>query len=246
MLLCTFAICAGNVSICGAGYGRHDIKAITNRALVRQNVTYQHTNIGEFPDYAKYKDSKVLIVCSSSSRKLSPQEMELLKSWVSNGGTLLLMGRAVNSLAAVKDWKWCGLSHVTNAKEYEINALVPDSPILKGFKFFPFKDVLSCRVKAPAKAILGDGKNTFVAELALGKGKIYVLVNEYFRMAAKKRNHPFHKEYLKIIQNIIDLAAPTSDSNVQGDQLKQWQKKNSGGPSACPLTSAPPKSTGVF
>lgn len=221
-------LCAGNVSICGAGYGRHDIKAITNRALVRQNVTYQHTNIGEFPDHAKYKDSKVLIICSSTSRKPSPREMEQLKSWVSNGGTLLLMGRAINSLGSVKEWKWCGLSHVTNAKEYEITALVPDSPILKGFKFFPFKDVLGSRIKPPARAILGDEKVAFISELTLGKGKIYVLANEYFRMAAKKRNHPFQKEYLKIIQNIIDLAAPTSDSNVQGDQLKQWQKKNSG------------------
>ena len=134
MLFCTFAICAGNVSICGTGYGRHDIKAIINRALVRQDVTYQHTNIGEFPDYAKYRDSKVLIICSSITKKLTPKEMEQLKSWVSNGGTLLLMGRAINSLGSVKDWKWSGLSHVTNAKEYEVKALEPDSPILKGFK----------------------------------------------------------------------------------------------------------------
>ncbi len=226
--LAAVLLSGGNVSICGTGYGKHDIKAIINRALVRENVTYQYTNIGEFPDYAKYKNSKVLIVCSTSSKKLDPQTTEQLKSWVSNGGTLLLMGRAINSLAPAKDWKWSGLSHVTNAKEYEVNALVPDSPVLKGFKFFPFKDVLGSRIKPPARAILGDDKTTFIAELALGKGKIYVLANEYFRMAAKKRNHPFHKEYLKIIQNIIDLAAPTSDSNVQDDQLSQWQKKRSG------------------
>lgn len=227
-IISSLLLCAGNVSICGAGYGRHDIKAIINRALVRESVTYQHTNIGEFPDYEKYKESKVLIICSSSSKKLDPQSTQQLKSWVSNGGTLLLLGRSINSLAPAKDWKWSGLSHVTNAKEYEVKALEPDSPILKGFEFFPFKDVLGSRIKPPAKAILGDGKTTLIAELSLGKGKIYVLANEYFRMASKQRNHPFHKEYLKIIQNIIDLAAPTSDSNVQGDQLKQWQKKNSG------------------
>lgn len=226
--LAAVLLSGGNVSICGTGYGTHDIKAIINRALVRENVTYQYTNIGEFPDYAKYKNSKVLIVCSTSSKKLDPQTTEQLKSWVSNGGTLLLMGRAINSLAPAKDWKWSGLSHVTNAKEYEVKALVPDSPILKGFKFFPFKDVLGSRIKPPAKAILGDGKTTLIAELSLGKGKIYVLANEYFRMASKRRNHPFHKEYLKIIRNIIDLAAPTSDSNVQDDQLSQWQKKRSG------------------
>lgn len=226
--LAAVLLSGGNVSICGTGYGTHDIKAIINRALVRENVTYQYTNIGEFPDYAKYKNSKVLIVCSTSSKKLDPQTTEQLKSWVSNGGTLLLMGRAINSLAPAKDWKWSGLSHVTNAKEYEVKALVPDSPVLKGFKFFPFKDVLGSRIKPPAKAILGDGKTTLIAELSLGKGKIYVLANEYFRMVSKRRNHPFHKEYLKIIRNIIDLAAPTSDSNVQDDQLSQWQKKRSG------------------
>lgn len=226
--LAAVLLSGGNVSICGTGYGTHDIKAIINRALVRENVTYQYTNIGEFPDYAKYKNSKVLIVCSTSSKKLDPQTTEQLKSWISNGGTLLLMGRAINSLAPVKDWKWSGLSHVTNAKEYEVKALVPDSPVLKGFKFFPFKDVLGSRIKPPAKAILGDGKTTLIAELSLGKGKIYVLANEYFRMVSKRRNHPFHKEYLKIIRNIIDLAAPTSDSNVQDDQLSKWQKKRSG------------------
>ena len=122
---------AGNVSICGTGYGRHDIKAIINRVLVRKDVTYQYTNIGEFPDYAKYKNSKVLIICSSSSKKLNNQTTEQLKSWVSKGGTLLLMGRAINSLDPAKSWKWSGLSHVSTAKEYEVKALVPDSPILK-------------------------------------------------------------------------------------------------------------------
>ena len=227
-IISSLLLCAGNVSICGSGYGRHDIKMIINRALVRQNITYQYTNIGEFPDYAKYKNSKVLIICSSSSKKLTPQEMTQLKSWVSNGGTLLLMGRAINSLAVAKDWKWSGLSHVTNAKEYEVRALEPDSPILKGFKYLPFKDVLGSRVTPPAKAILGNEKTALIAELDLGKGKIYVLANEYFRMAAKKTNHPFQNEYLKIIQNIIDLAAPTSDSNVRGDQLSVWQKKCGG------------------
>ena len=71
MAAASLLLCAGNVSICGAGYGRHDIKAIINRALVRQSVTYQYANIGEFPDYAKYKDSKVLIICSSTSSAFS-------------------------------------------------------------------------------------------------------------------------------------------------------------------------------
>ena len=226
VLFSAFVLCAGNVSICGAGYGRHDIKIIINRVLVRQNVIYQHKNIGEKLEYDKYKNSKLLIICSSLAQKPSAEDINKLKNWISNGGTLLLTGRAINSLGKVKEVAaWTGFRYVSNAKEYEIKAVKADSPLLKGFEFFSFKDVLATSVTPPAQIILGNGKNCFLGQRKLGKGMIYVAVNEYFRMAAKKNNHPFQKEYLKILQNIVDLARPTSDGNVQLDQLSAWQKK---------------------
>lgn len=231
LFLCCFAVIAlhaGNVSICGTNYGRHDIKQIINRVLVRRDVIYQHADIGTQLNYDKYKDSAMLIVCSSLKERPSADEIEKLKNWIRNGGVALFTGRAINSLAPARELKWTGVSYVGNAKEYEVKALLPDSPLLKGFEFMPFNDILACRTTPPAQVILGNGQNGFIVQNNIGKGRLYVMVNEYFRMVNKKRNHPFKNEYLKILQNCVDLAKPTTDDNVQNAQLAQWQKTRRG------------------
>ena len=113
LFLCCFAVIAlhaGNVSICGTNYGRHDIKQIINRVLVRKDVIYQHADIGTQLNYDKYKDSAMLIVCSSLEKSPSADEIEKLKNWIRNGGVALFTGRAINSLAPARELKWTCLS----------------------------------------------------------------------------------------------------------------------------------------
>lgn len=198
------SLCGADVAICGAGYGRYEINQITDNVLKRKDVKFTFENIGEFPDYAKYKDSKLLIIATNSKKKFTAGDMEQFKAWVNNGGKVLIMNRAINALAPAKDWKWSGFGWVAR-RQYEAQLLDKDNPIVKDIKFTAFPDALSIQVTAPAKTVIGSGNIALIAESTVGKGKLYLMANEYFRMKAKNWNHPFQKEYLKIIQNIVDI-----------------------------------------
>jgi len=232
-VLTALTVSAGNVQLCGSSYGKHEIKLLVNKAVVREGVIYQHQIVGENIDFKKLPDCKVLIVASSVSKKLTPEEMTALRKWVTDGGHLVLICRAVNGMASVKDWKWAGITNVRVLKKYEVLAVDPASPLLKGI---PAKqdqalfgnEVLAVPVSAPMKIIAGNGNNAFIAEGSFGKGKIYLLAAETFRMFNKQRLHPFREHQLTVIRNILDLAAPTSDSNVRTGLLQDWQQKRGG------------------
>ncbi len=205
MTLSAIIAAAADVVICGSGYGRHEIGQIVNKVLKRKDVKFTFENIGEFPEHARYQKSKLLIVASDSKKKFSPEEMALFKQWITDGGNVLFICRAINALAAPKEWEWLGIAPVYRYK-YDAAILDKENPILKGINFTPFNDILGTKVKAPAKVIIGSGDVALIAESSIGKGKLYLMANEYFRMAAKKWNHPFKDEYLKIMQNIVDLS----------------------------------------
>lgn len=196
---------AADVAICGSNYGKHEIDQITSKVLKSKDVTCSHENIGNFPEYAKYKDSKLLIVASEAKRKFTAEEMTQFQQWLTAGGTALFICRAANSLAPAKSWTWCGMTPVYR---FQYDAQMPDkdNPIVKDIKFTPFKDILGVRVTPPAKVIIGSGDVALIAESSIGKGKLYLMANEYFRMNSKKWNHPFKDEYLRIIRNIVTLS----------------------------------------
>ena len=205
MALSAIIAAAADVVICGSGYGRHEIGQIVNKVLKRKDVKFTFENIGEFPEYAKYQKSKLLIVASEAKRKFTAEEMTQFQQWLTAGGTALFICRAANSLAPAKSWTWCGMTPVYR---FQYDAQMPDkdNPIVKDIKFTPFKDILGVRVTPPAKVIIGSGDVALIAESSIGKGKLYLMANEYFRMNSRNWNHPFKDEYLRIIRNIVNLS----------------------------------------
>ena len=231
--LAALAVSAGNVQLCGNSYGVHEIKLLINKAVVREDVIYQYQKTGDCIDFTKLPDCKVLIVASSVSKKPTPEEMATLRKWVMDGGHLVLICRSVNGIASVKDWKWAGITLVRVLKKYDVFAVDPASPLFKGIKIEKGRplfqnEVLAIPVSEPMKVIAGNGKNAFIAEGSFGKGKIYLFAAETFRMFNKQHLHPFREQQLQVIRNILDLAKPTSDSNVRTGLLEDWQQKRGG------------------
>lgn len=225
------ALCAGNVILVGASYGRSETRLLINRVAVSEEQIYRHENAGEDIPFEKLPDCSLLVVATAVKTPLSDEQMKTLQQWVENGGNLLLIAHVARTMAPLNTWKWAGFSNFTVARKegFPIGVVNRASPLLNGLKL-PEGELFSgsaAFVPEPSMDVALGGAGRCSAGVAkVGKGRVFVLAQEYFRLV--NRNNPFAENWLQILRNIFALTNPRSDADVQKELLSEWRKRRGG------------------
>ncbi len=234
--LCTiFNLDAGGVGILGHSYGRYDVKLIINRVLVGKGRTVQYENLKTTLPVDRLKEFNLIIVCSSAAKALTADEMKKLQDYVTEGGHLVLTQAAPRELAG--GWgplkkgafRWAGINYIEyTRKGLPAKVLKPDSKVLENVKLTPeplwFKTSHVCQPGTAMENIIGTKKACLVGLTPVGKGWVAYLGHELFRLRSKKNFQEQNGAYEQIIRNLVKMAAPTNDTGVRQNMLKNYQQ----------------------
>lgn len=162
----------------------------------------QTASLDEAPTAARLKNAAVYIIVDPDTRKetanpnfIGKQHIKVLKNWVKNGGTLVLLANDTSN---------CEISHFNQlATEFGIRftdknrnmvknnqfeqgavSVPPGHPIFKTSRKIFIKELSVLDVHPPAQATLTAGGDVIMAVARLGKGRVFALgdpwiYNEY-------------------------------------------------------------------
>ncbi len=229
-LLC-FSLCGGEVILVGTSYGHHETRLLINQVAVSDERIYRHENAGEDIPFEKLPGCSLLVLATAIKTPLSAEQMQTLRQWVENGGNLVLISHIARTASPPKTWGWAGFSNylVTTRDAFPVKVMNRNSPLLNGLQLPEgelFKGGAAFVPEASMDVVLGDTDRCSVGVTKVGKGRVFVLGQEYFRLVHRKVS--FAGNHLKILQNIFAMADPASDADMQKDLLADWQKKRGG------------------
>ncbi|MDD4921259.1 MAG: DUF4350 domain-containing protein [Bacteroidales bacterium] len=126
---------------------------------------------------------------------MTPEDIKVIEAWVKKGGVLMILAN---------DGRNCDLNHLNQLTSrfgikfnsrtmhpvinpnWDMGAFTSFTthPIFKGLKKIYLKEIASLELKAPAKAILSEKGETYMAESKIGKGTVIAvgdpwIYNEY-------------------------------------------------------------------
>ncbi len=210
------------IAITGNSYGRHEVKILINNAIVvDQSETYVYKSFeGELP-LDELNQYGTLIIAHSLKTPLDDSAMKKLKNWVASGGTLILMNHAPNGICGgpaklIKDQMlaWAGIKSIASRGSDDCKVLVQDHEIMKGIETgWLGKVVPLAVVEPPMQSVIGNGQLCLFGVANVGKGRVFYLGPELFRMRTKKL--PLADSYLALIRNVIRTAKPLNQSHKQ-------------------------------
>jgi unsaturated rhamnogalacturonyl hydrolase len=156
----------------------------------------------EKPTAATLKNLSVYIIVdpdttteSTNPNYFQPEDIKAILKWVKKGGVLLVLANDAPNCEFTylnKFMQHFGIifNHVTlhpvTGKQWDMGAFtsLPDHPIFKDVKKIYLKEISSLTLKAPAKSILSENGQIFMAEAKVGKGTVIAIgdpwiYNEY-------------------------------------------------------------------
>lgn len=231
LLLLPALLRGGEIILAGSAYGRHETRLLVNQIAVSEEKVWRHSLAGDDIPLDRLPECSLLVVASSVQTPLAPGQMQRLQEWVGNGGNLLLIAQAARSLAPAEQWRWAGFSQFrVISKGYPVTVVDPASPLLAGLAL-PTGELFSgtaAFVPEPALQVaLGGPGNCMAGWTRVGRGQVFLLAQEYFRLVG--RENPFAPHWRHMLKNIFALATPVSDSDLRQQQLRAWQQKRHGG-----------------
>lgn len=132
---------------------------------------------------------------SKSPNYILPPDIKAIKKWVEKGGVLVLLANDapnceflhLNMLAAEFGMHFNHVSmHPVLNRQWDMGAFTsfPDHPMFKGVSKIYMKEISSIGLQGPAKAVLTEKGDAFVAESRVGKGLVVAIgdpwiYNEY-------------------------------------------------------------------
>ncbi len=225
------------VALVGHSYGIHEVKILINKVIVvSEEETYVYQNCGGNIPISELDKYSLLIVATSVSKALTDDEMEKLKSWVTNGGNLMLIDFAPISLCGGRDelqkkklLSWAGIQSVRSVKAgISCKVIKTDAPFLKGVEFEKNNDGIRiwpenvnriADVIPPMRTIIGDASSCFVGIAQVGKGTVSYFGGELFRMYRRKPE--LSVKYMEIMRNAVRIARPLSQNTMKTAMLEK-------------------------
>ena len=159
---------------------------------------------------------------SKSPNYIQPADIKAIKSWVKNGGVLVLLANDapncefthLNQLAAEFGIHFNHVSlHPVLNKKWDMGAFTsfPDHPIFKGVSKIYMKEISSFKLESPAKPVLTENSIVFMAESKVEKGMVFAvgdpwIYNEYIDHAYL----PADFQNLKAAENLTEYLIKNS------------------------------------
>lgn len=223
------------LALVGGGYGTHEVTSIVRNILDQEDWVFESRGTflpaGEFEKYA------LVVIASSQDRPYTAAEQEIIRQYLEQGGQLLLIQQAPRNMAdaesAAAQSQWLGMSQQAIKAIDPEKAVVAQDPVLKG--------VVSPAGPRPSwiggsqgvvhlaegvQALIGEGDRALVARRDVGKGRVYYLGSEVFRL--RLANSPHRKDsesYLTLIRNILSEANPLTFTQWRESLAKDWKEQ---------------------
>lgn len=153
---------------------------------------------------------------SKSPNYILPADIKAIKGWVGKGGVLIILANDAPNcefthLNMLTEEFGIHFNHVTMHpvvdRKWDMGAFTsfPDHPLWKGLSKIYMKEISSFSLKDPAKAILTEKGETYVAESKVGKGLVIAIgdpwiYNEYIDHTYL----PADFQNLKAAENLTD------------------------------------------
>ncbi len=231
LLLFCFSLSGGEIFLVGSSYGQAEKKLLINQVAVTEGQIYRHEDAGGTIPFDKLADCSILVIATSVEAPLTPEQMKSLQKWVENGGNLLLIAHVARTMSPFNTWKWAGFSNFTAASKggFPVAAVNRTSPLLSGLNLPEgelFTGSAAFTPEPSMDVVLGTPGRCSVGMTKVGKGKVFVLAQEYFRLV--NRQNPFADKWLRILRNIFAMTDPMNDEDVRKELLGEWKKRRGG------------------
>ncbi|QSH42453.1 hypothetical protein P0136_02685 [Lentisphaerota bacterium ZTH] len=210
------AVNAGQIALTGSQEGQSELKYITEKILDGKTQEYSYENVGEKFPFDRLDDFTLIIAAVRFSNTPDQEQLKKLRSWIENGGNLILISTAPNSFARTptmldkdKLLAWAGVWKVVyKAKGINCVVQVPESPVIQGvnLKDKPqwFKaDQLIWHYRN-MQNIIGNEKYCLVGFAPVNAGSVAFLGYELNKLSTAHKD-PEHK-WLQIITNLINMS----------------------------------------
>lgn len=213
-----------SVALVGDGYGKYEVEAIARDVMNElEDVCSYQTVEGKLDpkDFAQYG----LVILARTVEPYTSEETGEIEKYVNDGGKLVLINVAPRSLFIVdlgpddRAKRMRGDSFLFGSTNFEeggqkTTVFQPESPLLKGvFEGGDDPFWMKGTVFLPNphwENIIGHDQNILVGQTQLGKGTVYFLGSELFRLmkTAKDEGRPDDVQgWIQILKNLIRQAA---------------------------------------
>lgn len=237
--------------VCGGQHGEFDARRLIYRVLLPNEWVYH--KFDKFLEPSRFSDFSAVVWFSGAS-ELNEKQLDALKSYVEQGGTVVFTGASLPGIVkrqfgqapflGVTEWRYSG----GNKYFEDIAWQRSEHPVLAGvdtakIPAWAEKAFYAVKPSAGSVSLLGgrDGWS-LLSETSLGKGKIYYLWEGLFRIA-NAGGKPEAVSAEKILANILRGAGARPVTDVLNGRLakgdlvfwqRDWQEIPQAGPAFIP------------
>lgn len=218
------AAAAKPVGFFGSGSGATDASNIIQRVLMDpENLPhYNFDNAGAWIEPADYRNFSVVIACrlgGAGSRPWSDDEIPVVEDYLRDGGILVLIGTAANTLGRGRNLNriahLIGAAYFADGTEGEI--LDPGHPLLEGVEldaFTPSGGGSLTRLQGTVP-LVGGPEKAAIAWTPVGEGGILFIGREFFRV---RQTSPEEGAAIgRILRNVFKKAGSEEMSAREDD-----------------------------
>lgn len=218
------------IALVGDSYGVHEVTSITRNILDHEDWVFEAR--GRFLPVEEFEKYALVVIATSQERPYTSKEHDAIKRYLEQGGRLLLIQQAplhmADAVSAGAQYGWLGMNQ-RSVKIPPEDAIIAKDPILGEMTGRPSWIAYGQGVGNLAEDVaplMGDGTNAIIARRDVGKGRVYYLGSEVFRLRAAKSPHLQDSDsYLAIIRNILAEANPLTHTDWQREQTAEWNAK---------------------
>lgn len=213
------------VALVGDSYGRHEVTSLTRNIFDREDWVFEDR--GTFLPAEEFSRYSLVVLCHSLARPYTRQEQEVIRTYLENGGRVLLLNQVGRTLSDAESEgacrEWMGFT-LRRGKALDPGLVrVADDPVVRGVgKPSWFAETLVATDLAPdAVNLIGEEGQALVVRRPLGKGEVWFAANEMFRMRLPQSPHVTDSDsYVGMLRSIIAQADPLT--------LAEWEKVRAG------------------
>lgn len=202
------------VGIFGSGSGANDAAHIGQHVL--QDPTddtrhYAFENAGAWIDPTNFSNYSMVVACrlaGEGSRPWTREELPIIEDYLREGGILVLMGTAVNTLGRGRNLNriqhLLGAGYFSDGSSGEI--LAPDHFLMEGVELdhFNWRAGGSLTDLQGAVALVGEPEKASLTWTPIGKGGILFVGQEFFRV--RSRSQEESAALTRVLHNVLDKA----------------------------------------
>ncbi len=226
------------VALVGASYGSYDRISIVRNIFDKSDWDYE--DAGVYLPASEFENYSVVILAHSLEHPYSAEEQKLIRKFVEEGGTLLLLNRVVAKLneprSEVVLEDWLGMTFGSGPELLPEMAQIMDDPVLEGV--VEANGAVENRpswisgkygvrtISEGVDLLIGGDQMGIVVRKRAGKGVVYFLAHELFRLRAAASEHLEQSDsYVRLIHNILAEARPLKLSDWKAQQVQEWKEQ---------------------